>query len=154
MDFWPLHLSQVYAINGDGPLVDFIELHKQVNNGGLTCPGRPYNGNLLTRSGLGRKVINDGLIRPITEGNLVEGDLPLNVGQGLWQLVVIRHFFFIKEFGDPTHGCPRLLQGGHALGQLGNGLTEDPHIDHKGHDGPHGHATALLQGQDSPNDNN
>ena len=102
-------MGQVYAINGDGPLVDFIELHKQVNNGGLTCPSRPYNGNLLTRAGLGRKVINDGLIRPITEGDLVEGDLPLNLGQSLWQLVVIRHFFFIKEFGDPTHGRPRLL---------------------------------------------
>ena len=68
--------------------------------------------------------------------------------------MVIRHFFFIEEFGDPTHGRPRLLQGSHALGQLGNGLSEDPYVDHKGHDGPHGHATALLQGQDSADDNN
>ncbi len=42
MDFRPFHIwVVVYAINGDGPLVDFIELHKQVNNAVLPASVGP-----------------------------------------------------------------------------------------------------------------
>ena len=67
-----LHVSDIHAVNDNLPAADFVEAHQQVNQGGFTRTGWPYDGNSLPRANLNVHVFNQEFIRLVAELHMAE----------------------------------------------------------------------------------
>ena len=67
-----VELLDVVAVHQDGTAVDIVETHQQLDHGGLAGTGWTDDGDLLARFGVEGKVIDDDLVRTVTEVNILE----------------------------------------------------------------------------------
>ena len=69
----------VNAVIGYASLLYFVETVHQINNGGLSCAGGTYERDFLPGFGVEAYAVQDGFLRRVSEHNLVETHIPLDV---------------------------------------------------------------------------
>ena len=67
-----VEIFYIMAIYLNRTTVYIIETHKQLNHGGFSCTGRPYNRNFLTIFDLCRKIVDNDLFRIVTEAYMIK----------------------------------------------------------------------------------
>ena len=92
------------VIQKNGSAVYIIIAHQQLNHCRFSCSGRADNGNFLTRFYLRAEIMNDDLIRIVSELYMIKGYRSCyrpDISRIFCGLVL---FLFVQEFED-TLGC-------------------------------------------------
>ena len=67
----PFNLGNGDLIQCDRSLVNIVKAVDQICNGGLSCAGRTYKSNFLSRLRVKGNVLQNSFIRMITEGHML-----------------------------------------------------------------------------------
>ena len=136
------HVARGHPVDANLAAVDLEETHEQVDHGGLASARGTHDGDLLTGQGMGREILDDGLVRSVIgEAHVIELNLAAYravAQRGLGGFVC--HLLRIEELEHARARGPGRLQRLHALGYLGKRLREVAHVKHEGDD----HAKAYL----------
>ena len=114
------------------PSVYFVESHEQVDQRCFSGAGRPNNGDLLTGPGFCRKIVDDDLVRIITEFYMVKFYIAFCIFQMSSFVFLILHLFSLKKFKYPLSCRSAGLERLDCLGNLGQRLGEEADIHHEG----------------------
>ena len=101
-----VEIPDIVVIQKNGSAVYIIITHQQLNHRRFSCSGRADNGNFLTRFYLRAEIMNDDLVRIVSELYMIKGYCSCyrpNIGRIFRGLIL---FLFIQEFED-TLGCRR-----------------------------------------------
>ena len=101
-----VEIPDIVVIQKNGSAVYIIITHQQLNHRRFSCSGRADNGNFLTRFYLRAEIMNDDLVRIVSELYMIKGYCScycLNVSRIFRGLIL---FLFVQEFKD-TLGCRR-----------------------------------------------
>ena len=124
----PGEILDVMPIHQNGPAVDVIEAHQQLNHGGLAGTGGADDGDLLAGFGIEGKVIDDDLIGVVTEVNILEIHTTFDLAQ-LNRCSGIGNFFrFSQELEDTLSSSHGLLENIGDIGDLGDRLGKGADI--------------------------
>ena len=108
-------VTDIMAVYLDGAAVDVIEPHQQLDHGGLAGSGRTDDGNLLPRLYLGAKIIDNDMIRIISEMHMVKFHTPFQA----FQSHCIRHrLVFFRLFQELEHALGSCCRGLKHVGHL------------------------------------
>ena len=149
VDVLPLQILGGDAVDADGTVLDFVEPHQQVHQGGFSGAGGAYNGDFLAGFGLCGKVVDDGFPGAgVAKFHMVKFHIPLGFVQTSGFAAFVLHLFPFQKFEHPLSGGSAGLQRLDGLGDLGQGLGEVAHIHHKGDN--HLKAALVVHGQHRP----
>ena len=108
------HRGDVHPVEGDPPGVQLVEAHDQVDQRGLAGAGRPDDGHRVPRLGDQRQVVDQRLVRLVPEGDVLELDPPVRVGDPGRRGRVGALLVGVEHREDPLgRGHPGLQQVGH-----------------------------------------
>ena len=114
------------AVHFDGTVVDIVETHQQFNQRGFSGSGGTYDGHLLALMNLGREIMNDDLLRIITEADMLKAYLTLRILQSHRICHGLFLFFFLQELkntlGSRRRGLKHICHLGNLLNRLGKAL--------------------------------
>ena len=101
-----VEIPDIVVIQKNGSAVYIIITHQQLNHRRFSCSSRADNGNFLTRFYLRAEIMNDDLIRIVSELYMIKGYRSCyrpDISRIFCGLVL---FLFVQEFED-TLGCRR-----------------------------------------------
>ena len=95
----------IMSIHTDGASVYIIETHQKLNHSGLSCACRSYNGNFLSVLYLCGKIMDNNLIRIISETYMIKFHISIKT---FYRYCVFFYGFFlflIQELKHTLGGC-------------------------------------------------
>ncbi len=117
------------TIHQDGAVVDIVEAHQQLDHGGLAGAGRTDDGDLLAGFGVEREVVDDDLIRVVTEVDILEIHPPGRWSRTGTESTDIGRFLGFSQELEHTLGRGHgLLEDVGDIGDLGDRLGEGAHV--------------------------
>ena len=137
----PVEIPDIVPIHTDGPAVDVIEPHEQLDHGSLAGARRADDGNFLPGPHLGAEILDNDFIRIIAKTDVIEFHAAIQafgrnrVCHGLFLFLFVEKFEYpfrcrrcgLEHVGDLRH----LL---HRLGKIADILDKGLDIAHR--DGP------------------
>ena len=114
----------VDAVNGDCAAINFIEAHKEVNQGGLASAGWTNDRNAASRLNGRGQTFNDRTFGVVAEYYLVEYNAPNRVFKRHRLCCIGCLLWFVEEFKHPFRGRRRRLQDIGDIGGLDDWLVE------------------------------
>ena len=126
-----VHVPQLGAVDGDGAGIGPAGPHEQVEQGGLAGAGAAHNGIGFPGLELGGEVLQDGLVRLVAEGHVVQGDgLAQRGGDGYAALLLV----LSGELCQLVHEGQGGFAGGPVLGHRLDGIEKQAaQVDHDEH---------------------
>ena len=126
-----VHVPQLGAVDGDGAGIGSAGPHEQVEQGRLAGAGAAHDGVGLPGLKPGGEVLQDGLVRLVAEGHMVQGDgLAQRGGDGYAAVLLILG----GEFCQLVHEGQGGLAAGPVLGHGLDGAEEQAaQVDHDEH---------------------
>ena len=126
-----VHVPQLGAVDGDGAGIGPAGSHEQVQQGGLAGAGAAHDGVGLPGLELGGEVLQDGLVRLVAEGHVVQGDgLAQRGGDGYAALLLV----LSGELCQLVHEGQGGFAGGPVLGHRLDGIEKQAaQVDHDEH---------------------
>ena len=114
----------VDAVQVDVSAVDLVEAHQKIDDGGLARPGRPHDGDRLTRVHVQVEVLDERLVGLVSEGDVLQDDAPLGGEQGRSTGAVGCLLVGCQELEDPLGRGQTRLQQVHLAGDLHDRVGE------------------------------
>ena len=123
-----VEIFYIMAIYLNRTTVYIIETHKQLNHGGFSCTGRPYNRNFLTIFDLCRKIVDNDLFRIVTEAYMIKFYIsaePVNRNSKVTD--VLEEGLNITYFNRTFDREPSSKKGYHNISKVSNKLHDRHH---------------------------
>ena len=96
--FASVEVSDIVSVYLDCTLIHIIETHQEFDHGGLTCSGRTYDCDLLSVMYICGEVMNDDLIRVVTELYMLELYISIQTFDRIRMFRLLYFFLFLEEF--------------------------------------------------------
>ena len=110
--------ADIFSVDRDVTAGHVVETHNQIDERRLPAPGRPDDGNALSRLRLERKVTHERHLGYIGERNMGECDLPPRILEQS-RVIGVRDFRLRRyEFFNPQSTGKGILQLGHDAGNF------------------------------------
>ena len=111
--------------------IHVVEAAEQVDDGGLACARRADQGNRFAGSCIQADVLQDGFVRFVAEGDVVEADVAVDVVERFCVWQIGDGLVFIHDFKDALCASQRRLQMVVEHGDAAHGSEKVHDVDDK-----------------------